>query len=213
MNLELDHVFILVEPEAKVADLLVAQGIKEGSGNKHPGQGTSNRRFYFSNGMLEFLWVHDAEEAINGPGLELRFPERANHSIASPFGVILRNKDNSSVEMPFESWEYQPDYFAPPQAFYVGVNSNNLIEPLCIYAPFIKPKSSNREFENNISTSINHVHIHTTSKDTQGVLSIVDQADRLSIQPGSEHLMEITLNGNKSNCTQDFRPDIPLIIH
>ena len=40
MNLELDHVFILVEPQAKVADLLLAQGMHEGLGNKHPGQGT-----------------------------------------------------------------------------------------------------------------------------------------------------------------------------
>ena len=48
MNLELDHVFILVEPEAIVADLLVKQGFQEGTRNKHPGQGTSNRRFYFA---------------------------------------------------------------------------------------------------------------------------------------------------------------------
>ena len=47
MNLELDHVFILVEHEAKVEDLLLAQGIREGRGNKHPCQGNPNRRFYF----------------------------------------------------------------------------------------------------------------------------------------------------------------------
>ena len=82
MNLELDHVFILVEPEAEVADLLLAQGIREGRGNKHPGQGTSNRRFYFSNGMLEFLWIHDAEEALNGSGRDLCLPERAKAPIA-----------------------------------------------------------------------------------------------------------------------------------
>ncbi len=46
MNLELDHVFILVEPEARVADLLIEQGFKEGTRNQHPGQGTSNRRFF-----------------------------------------------------------------------------------------------------------------------------------------------------------------------
>ncbi len=60
MNLELDHVFILVKPEAEVADLLIEHGIREGRGNKHPGQVKSNRRFYFANGMLEFLWVHNA---------------------------------------------------------------------------------------------------------------------------------------------------------
>ena len=53
MNLELDHVFILVEPEAMVADLLIAKGFKEGTRNQHPGQGTSNRRFFF---LLRSCW-------------------------------------------------------------------------------------------------------------------------------------------------------------
>ena len=213
MNLELDHVFILVEPEAKVADLLLAQGIREGRGNKHPGQGTSNRRFYFANGMLEFLWVHDAEEAFNGPGRDLYLSERAKDPLASPFGVILRRKDNSSLEMPFRGWKYQPDYFAPPKAFYVGANSSNLIEPLCIYVPFNEPESSTVQSEDNTSKSISHVSIYTPSQDTEAVMSAVNQADRLSIEQGSEHLMEITLDSNESSFTQDFRPDIPLIIH
>ena len=38
MNLELDHVFILVKPEARVADLLIAKGFEEGTQNIHPGQ-------------------------------------------------------------------------------------------------------------------------------------------------------------------------------
>ena len=46
MNLELDHVFILVKPEARVANLLIAKGFEEGTRNIHPGQGTSNRRFF-----------------------------------------------------------------------------------------------------------------------------------------------------------------------
>ena len=75
MNLQLDHVFILVEPEAQVADRLLESGFQEGPRTTHPGQGTANRRFYFANGMLEFIWVSDAHEANTGPGRELRFPE------------------------------------------------------------------------------------------------------------------------------------------
>ena len=114
--------------------------------------------------------------------------------------------------MPFRGWEYQPDYFAPPKAFYVGTNSSNLAEPLCIYIPFIDPESTTIQSKNNISLSISHVRIYTPSQDSEGVLSVVNQADRLSIEKGSEHLMEITLEGNESS-SKDFRPDIPLIIH
>jgi len=213
MNLELHHFFILVEPEAKVADLLVELGLKEGARNKHDGQGTSNRRFYFSNGMLEFLWIHNKEEAVNGPGRDLRFTERANGPQASPFGVIFTRKDNSNLDMPFEGWKYKPDYFEPPWAFHVGANSNNLLEPLCFYMPFIEPTTSACKTEEGTFKSISQVKICTPSEPTSDVLEVADTADRLSIEHGNQHLMEITFDDWRCGRTSDLRPDIPLIIN
>ncbi|MDH3979281.1 MAG: VOC family protein [Gammaproteobacteria bacterium] len=213
MKLELDHVFILVEPEAKVADLLVELGFQEGRRNKHEGQGTSNRRFFFSNGMLELLWLHDAEEAKNGPGRDLFFPERENDSGASPFGVILRRINKADFEMPFDGWKYQPDYFSPPWAFHVGSNSKYLVEPLCIYVPFIEPAASARKKEEGTFKSIDNVLIHTPSDPFSNILDIVDSADRLSIVQGDKHLMEITFDDRQCGKTRDFRPDIPLVIN
>jgi hypothetical protein len=120
MNLELDHFFILVEPGAKVGERLIELGIEEGAPRDHEGQGTSNRRFCFSNDMLELLYVRDAKEAQDGPGYGLRFPERATDVKASPFGLIVRRKDNDDLTMPFEGWAYQPDYFEPPLDFSCG---------------------------------------------------------------------------------------------
>ncbi len=216
MNLELDHVFILVEPEARVADLLIAKGFQEGTPNHHPGQGTANRRFNFTNGMLEFIWVRDAEEAVNGSGRDLRFPDRATDPTASPFGVILRQKDSSSLEsseMLFNGWTYQPSYFPPPKAFHVGANSQNISEPLCIYVPFSLPQSLTNRGEINSSFAISNVCIHTPSADTEEVLNAVNKADRLLIQHGKEHLMEIVLNDREMGKVADFRPEIPLIMH
>ena len=213
MNLELDHFFILVQPEAKVADVLVSLGMQEGARNKHEGQGTSNRRFYFPNGMLELLWVRDEEEANAGPGRELRFPERVNDPTASPFGVILRRKDHLSLGMPFEGWKYQPDYFEPPWTFHIGANSNNLLEPLCIYVPFIEPDVATHKIEEGIYKSITNVQIYTPSKPLSDVLVIADAADRLSINHGHEHLMEVTFDNHQCGISRDLRPDIPLIIY
>ena len=211
MDLELDHVFILVEPDAKSADLLVELGLEESFGREHQGQGTSNRRFELSNGMLEFLWVRDATEANNGPGQDLLFPERAGSQTSSPFGIILNRKNNDTLDMPFPGWSYQPDYFKPPLAFRIGGNSANLLEPLCIYVPFVEPKV--RTVEKGKFKALSQVKIHTAADSLSEVLTIADKADRLSVVCGKEHLMEIYFDDNACGLTKDFRPDIPLVVH
>lgn len=89
MNLKLDHVFILVEPKAQVADRLLELGFQEGPRNT---PGTANRRIYFANGMVEFLWVRDANEANTGLGKDLRFPEQSLstlRTIALSYQILL----------------------------------------------------------------------------------------------------------------------------
>ncbi|MEM9265146.1 MAG: VOC family protein, partial [Cyanobacteria bacterium P01_F01_bin.13] len=204
---------ILVEPEAKVADRLLEHGFREGPRNTHPGQGTANRRFYFANGMLEFIWVHDADEARNGPGRSLLFSERAKDPTASPFGIIfVPHKDNASLDMPFPGWHYQPAYFPPPMGFHVGANSHNITEPLCFYFPFQDPGVPKPQPNRNPQT-VSEVIISTPSTDTEGVLELASQADRLSMRSGQEHLMEITLDHHDSMRTEDYRPAMPLILH
>lgn len=169
MNLELHHFFILVKPGAEVAELLSSIGMGEGTRNKHEGQGTSNRRFNFSNGTLELLWVHDEEEALSGPGRDMFLAERINDRTASPFGVIFNRKDSKSVEMPFEGWKYEPVYFQHPWAFHIGANSNNLIEPLCVYMPFIEPVMSSGSDENKGIASISKVKVYTPAEPMSNV--------------------------------------------
>lgn len=213
MNMTLDHIFILVEPEARVADRLLEHGFREGPRNTHPGKGTANRRFYFANGMLEFIWVQDANEARNGPGRNLLFSERAEVPTASPFGIILvPRKDNASPNMPFPGWHYQPAYFPPPRGFHVGANSHDIDEPLCFYFPFQDPGVPKPQPHRN-PQAISEVIISTPSTDTEGVLALASQADRLSMRTGQEHLLEITLDHHGSGRTEDYRPAIPLILH
>ena len=61
--MELDHLFVMTAAGAPEADALAAHGFVEGAPNRHPGQGTANRRFFFGNAFLEFLWVEDEAEA------------------------------------------------------------------------------------------------------------------------------------------------------
>ena len=211
MDLELDHVFILTDKLKVAGDLLVSMGLDESFSRDHKGQGTSNRRFSFSNGMLEILYVRDREEANNGPARNLRFPERIEKESASPFGIVLTRINDSNLGMPFSGWKYQPDYFEPPNAFHVGDNSEILEEPLCIYVPFVGPVR--RIEETGTFKSISNVKVFVPLEKMSDALRTLQLADRLEIEIGSEHMVMLTLNNGRSGLSKDLRPVLPLIIN
>lgn len=209
MNLELHHIFILVEPNADIADLLVSIGMVEATPNSHPGQGSANRRFFYSNGALEFLYVRDELEANNGPGSKMQLPRRASVG-NSPFGVILSRKDNLNTKIPFEGWEYKPEYFES-WSFHVG--ENTLLEPLCIYMPFVEPGTLNKKTENSEFKRITQVSIHTPLTEFSSVVNAVNSADTIQIVKGNQHLMEIVFDNHQKHEKRDFRPELPLIVY
>lgn len=211
VNLELDHLFILTDKPKEAGDILVSMGLKESFSRNHEGQGTSNRRFEFSNGMLEILYVRDNEEANNGPARNLRFSERILKANASPFGIILTRKDDLDLDMPFGGWKYQPNYFEPPSAFHVGNNSEILEEPLCIYVPFIDP--IDRKVDEGVFKSISHVQVFVPLVAFSETLHTIQSADRLQIEHGSDHLVVVTLDNGRRGLSNDLRPDLPLIIN
>ena len=90
--MELDHVFILCDEGAPEAEALLRIGIREGSGNTHPGQGTACRRFFFANAYLELVWVDDPAEAGSEAAKRTRLLDRwaLRRAGACPFGVIVR---------------------------------------------------------------------------------------------------------------------------
>ncbi|MEE9334208.1 MAG: hypothetical protein V3U65_08965 [Granulosicoccaceae bacterium] len=142
MSIELDHFFILTKEAASQADQLLDFGIIEGASKKHSGQGTANRRFFLNNTCLEFLYVCDENEALNGPGKGLRLLERSSNVNASPFGLVMKTVPNTH-DVPFVGWKYCPDYFESDQCFHVGSNSDAIEEPLCIVMPENLPQAKN----------------------------------------------------------------------
>ena len=63
MDIQFHHFFVFGERGAPVvSELTRHHGFGEGSRNAHPGQGTANRRIFFTNGMLELIWVENPTE-------------------------------------------------------------------------------------------------------------------------------------------------------
>lgn len=210
MNLELDHFFILTDKPKEAGDALLSMGLEESFSRDHEGQGTSNRRFQFSNSMLEILYVRDVKEAEAGPAKKMRFPERVKNAKASPFGIIVTRLDEADSSMPFPGWRYQPDYFDTPNAFHIGDNSDCLEEPLCVYVPFIGPVS--RKEETGKFKRVSDVRIVVPVAEMSGTLCSLKVAKGLTIELGDEHLMAVTLDKGNCRLSQDFRPGLPLVV-
>jgi hypothetical protein len=208
--LVLDHFFILTAPGAPAAERLRDWGLREGPRNDHPGQGTSNRRFFFANAMLELLWVRDAEEAAAGSSHDLQFVQRSTEPHASPFGLIFRQAEEGDQAMPFPGWRYQPGYFDDSRFFHVAANSTLLNEPLCIHWPFAAPPT------HEIQRSARHVlevNTHVACEGLSNVLQNLNGVTGLTLSTARQHLLEITLDGDAGAGSLDLRPELALIVH
>ena len=130
MALHLHHVFVCTSLGAPEAEGLVNAGLIEGSSNKHPGQGTANRRFFFERGFLELIWVHDEREAQSALTAPTRLWDRwaERERTANPFGICLSSADGADSILPFPSWAYRPDYLSDGRSF-IFADKLRLSEP------------------------------------------------------------------------------------
>jgi len=130
----IDHVFIAVSRGGSEVAPLIRSGFVEGPSNTHPGQGTACRRFFFSDGYLEFLWLEDESEAstpvISRTGLAARL---AAGTTASRLGVCVRLPTGQGP--PVETWEYRPPYLPAGPSILMGGNSFRLTDPLLFFLP------------------------------------------------------------------------------
>lgn len=185
---EIDHVLIFTSTGAPEAERLIAFGLSEGSPNRHPGQGTANRRFFFDNAMLELLWVESPKEAqsdsIRRLGLWERWSRR--EAGACPFGICYRPASEAGIAPPFESWHYQPPY--APITIAVAVTSDNFDEPLLFYLGHVGRQARDEP----------HAHAAGIRNLSSAVIA--------------SSLMELTFDDGMQGLRTDFRPNLPLVI-
>ena len=97
-QLELGHVFWMVDPHGDWPARFAAAGIRLDDGIAHPGQGTRNRRMWMPDSYLELAWVDAPADAATNP---LRFDRRT-----CPLGIGLAGALPDKTGW----WPYQPPY-------------------------------------------------------------------------------------------------------
>jgi len=220
MRHAVDHVFVTTPVGAHAADALVGLGFTEGPGGVHPGQGTANRRFFFRNAMLEFLWVcnaNDARSALTRPTRLWERCERADAGIC-PFGLCLRPSDDSTAA-PFAAWPYRPRYLPGDRSIDVAANSEALDEPMLFHLAFgARPDSA--------APSDRHPTEHATGvreltrvrwmrpsrKPPSAELRAVVDAGLLDVGEGDAHVLELGFDDENGRGHADLRPALPLVL-
>lgn len=201
----LDHVFVLGSEGAPEADRLRQSGLHEAAPNTHRGQGTANRRFFFHNAMLEFLWIVDEAETNRAPVSRIGFESRVLWRIsgASPFGVGLRPAEGpANAPLPFSTWAYQPSYLPEGRAIRVAESSEHPAEPFLFGVPWAQPPSSYpparrppMDHANGVRR-IARVEITTPVPEASWSASLraVAALDHLQIRVGSRHRMVVEVD-------------------
>ncbi|MEN3334602.1 MAG: hypothetical protein V7641_3967 [Blastocatellia bacterium] len=222
MTIDLDHLFTFTSVGAPEVEQLVKFGLSEGQPNTHPGQGTACRRFFFHNAYLEFVWVHDEQEAAGEWVRPLGFRERSAYQQtgASPFGIILRPAQGKAdqIELPFATWALHPPYLPEPLKLDVADNSVDTAEPLLFYMSFgnradrysgerRQPLAHAIGFKEITGISITLPGAQASSK----ALQAVERSGLARVISGPSHLAEVIFDHEKHAQTKDFRPELPLL--
>lgn len=216
--MEIDHIFLRAKPGAPEAELLRKFGLTEGTGNKHAGQGTANRRFFFQNAFIELLWIADESEIRAETTLPTMLCERLNDDSlkASPFGICFRPTDLQQ-HAPFPTWKYVPDYL--PKGMIVEVGSGvPLSEPMWFFLKQAKsPASAPKERRQALTHSSGFREITSIALTTTGTGNWSEAAlaasnlDCVTLARGDQHLIEITFDSGSLCQRHDFRPALPLV--
>ena len=144
--MEIDHIFIFSNKKGKEADELVEFGLTEGSSRLHPGQGTTNRKFYFDNFFLEILWVVNEDEIRSALTAKTKLWERSQFEKNgnSRFGLCLVNSE--STDSLFEMSEvYEPNYFPKGISIDIITNEQNPNLPWTFRLPYRGGKKEHNE--------------------------------------------------------------------
>lgn len=212
--MELDHIFILTEAGAPAAGALAALGLVEGSGNRHPGQGTACRRFFFRNFMLELLWVDDPEAVDSAPIRPSRLGARwRGRTRTCPFGICYRA--GAGLPAAFPAFAYLPPWL--PAGWQVAMADTPLEEPLWFQIDFggrpdQRPASRREPLDHPAGPAELTAASWTRPSRPLSAASAAAAAGHLKLRTGTHHALALEFDHGRAGRQADLRPHLPLLL-
>jgi hypothetical protein len=220
MAMQLDHIFICTAPGAPEADALRAFGLTEGPPNRHPGQGTANRRFFFRRSFIELIYVENEDELRSAQTRPTKLYERLTRSSpdVSPFGIGLRPHPGADGSVPFSSWPYIPDYL--PDGRSIPIGHAPVSEPMWFVLPYAtRPDRTPQHSPHPVNHARGITRITAVRVSVSGDASWSEPARYVNKHvagvhavKGPEAICHVTFDRAQANETHDFRPTLPLVV-
>jgi len=220
---ELDHVWIMVSPNAPERAALTNAGFQFApETNRHDGQGAASITVEVENGYLELMWP-DATVSIT-PGLERaaeKFRQRMlwRSSGWCPFGIALRRTAASREPLPFPTWSWTADWMPKGEVMEMLTPRDDTRSP----ALFIEPPALTDTKKQASRASLYRHPIGcrritgirlTSPRSYEPIASLkyLEGQHVVDLNPGDAWLMEVIFDGGKTKRSKDLRPNLPLVI-
>jgi len=210
--MEIDHIFIFSSSKGKEAEELRNFGLTEGSNRVHPGQGTTNRKFYFRNFFLEILWVVDEDEIKNEVTGPTKLSDRALF-YESRFGLGLLN-DSSTDQLFQSSDDYQPHYFPKGMTIDIIPNAAASFLPWTFRLPYRGKQNPHNEpvkHKNNIK-KLTQTTFEVKAKDIQNdYLNFFKSIENITFKESSRTHLTLVFDNKRLQSKKEF-PTLNLTI-
>ena len=222
-RLELDHVWIMVSPNAPERAALVRAGFQISPDiNRHEGQGTASLTVEFENAFLELMWPDSTVPVA--PGLERgaeKFRQRMLWRTSGwcPVGIGFRRTEQTNDPWPFPTWSIAAPYLPAGSAIEMLTPRDDTRSP----SLFIPPRTLADVREQAARAALYHhpIGVHRVTairlvspKTYQPIesLAYLQKLHVIGVEQGKQWLVELTFDGGERKKSKDLRPDLPLVI-
>jgi hypothetical protein len=214
--MQLDHIFMFVEPTSPEFGHFARLGLTETYRRQHPGQGTENACICFDNVFIELLWINDAVAAKSPRIARTRLYERSLWQIdgTCPFGISWRDADNRDAKAPI-CWDYAPPYLPQGMTIAVAEASDDPFQPMIFRSPGTTPPAEwPRERRGSLQSaarlgSVDRVELQMPVEPCDALRLIAAQTGiRLLKAPDGAYRLSLHAAGITDGCS--LRIDLPL---
>jgi len=222
-GLELDHVWVVVSPNAPERSALRRAGFEISPDiNRHEGLGTASLSVEFENGYLELMWPDSSVKVA--PNLERaadKFRQRMlwRSSGWCPIGIGLRHTRPSDPALPFPTWSWTAEWMPKGSEMEMLIPRDDTRSPALFIAPReLTDRQKQAERGSRYHHSLGCRRLTSAGLILPGTyrpiaaLEYLEGLHILSIKSGDEWLLELTFDDGARKKSKDLRPELPILI-